>query len=193
MKRTCIAAFGLLILVIVILAVFLPPEQPKPSSLSEQAASFAPLLPETDVPGEIPSELAVPFAQAVPQGVYPVPATPHPWVVTSSRVVPVQGQPVPPPLPAPVAPVSYVYFYTGVPAQPAPTATTVYYYTGGGSTPVAVSAPMVQSYMVPVFVPQVVPSRVGAPKWVYSNGVVIKPKVYFPHQPVRNSFRVVTP
>jgi hypothetical protein len=61
-----------------------------------------------------------------------------------------------------------------------------------------VQSPCVQSsgvsaYGVPVFFPKVVPSRVGSPKLVYTNGVVIKPKVYFPHQPVRNSLRGVTP
>jgi hypothetical protein len=48
--------------------------------------------------------------------------------------------------------------------------------------------------VLPIYYPQqVVPSRFGSPKLVYPNGVVIKPKVYFPRQPVRNSLRAVTP
>ncbi|GHT17985.1 hypothetical protein FACS1894189_4980 [Planctomycetales bacterium] len=48
--------------------------------------------------------------------------------------------------------------------------------------------------VLPIYYPQqVVPSRFGSPKLVYPNGVVIKPKVYFPHQPVRNILRGITP
>jgi hypothetical protein len=90
------------------------------------------------------------------------------------------------------SPVSYIYFYTGVPVRPTQAATTIVYTNGGGFMPAA-PAPLAQSFAVPVFVPQVVPSRVGAPKLVYSNGVVIKPRVYFPNQPVRNSVRAFTP
>ena len=53
--------------------------------------------------------------------------------------------------------------------------------------------PMVPVYPQPVFTPTVVPSRIGSPKLVYPNGVVIKPKVYFPNQPLKNTLRAVTP
>ena len=52
---------------------------------------------------------------------------------------------------------------------------------------------MVRANVVPVFVPQVAPSRFGAPRLVYPNGVVIKPQVYYPGQPVRNTIRGFTP
>jgi hypothetical protein len=96
---------------------------------------------------------------------------------------------------ATASPVSYVYFFTGVPVQSVPNTNIVYSGGPAGAAPAtfAPTMPSVQSYGVPVFVPQVVPSRVGAPKLVYSNGVVIKPKVYFPRQPLRNSVRGVTP
>ena len=88
--------------------------------------------------------------------------------------------PLPTAVPAPTSsPAAYFLFYTGVPVLPNPNP--------------MVQAPMVQSFAAPVFVPQVVSSRVGPPRWVYSNGVVIKPKVYYPRQPLRNSIRGVTP
>ena len=122
---------------------------------------------------------------------------------------------------APAGP--YVYFYTGAPVQPAPVlvgpsfqfvyASDPIVYTSSFTSLSVVSVPVVQSYVSqvyvpqvsipqvsvpqnfvsPVFFPQVVPSRVGAPKWVYSNGVVIKPTIYFPHQPVRNVWHVIMP
>lgn len=45
----------------------------------------------------------------------------------------------------------------------------------------------------PVFFPNVVPKRHGAPKLVYPNGVVVKPKVYVPGRPLKNAIRAVTP
>jgi len=89
------------------------------------------------------------------------------------------------------APASYVYFYTGVPVKPMPIPAVV--YANGFTTITVVPTSSIHSYVVPVFTPQVVPSRIGAPKLVYSNGVVIKPKVYFPNQPARNVLRGITP
>ena len=102
---------------------------------------------------------------------------------------------------------SYIYFYTGVPVHPAPKA--VFVYAGGAThtvpmsmTPPAPSMPVaspqltgqvMRTHVVPVFIPQVAPSRFGAPRLIYSNGVVIKPTVYFPNQPVRNTIRGFTP
>jgi hypothetical protein len=55
-------------------------------------------------------------------------------------------------------------------------------------------APVALFYPIaPVYTPFIVPSWHGSPKFVYPNGVVIKPKVYFPNQPLRNTFRTVTP
>ena len=85
------------------------------------------------------------------------------------------------------SPVSYVYFFTGIPVRP--TQQTTIFYTNG-LTPVPL-VPVTQTYVAPVFVPQIVPSRVGTPRLVYSNGVVVKPKVYFPNQPVRNTVRFI--
>jgi len=81
-------------------------------------------------------------------------------------------------VPAPtasVAPGSYVYFFTGVPVQPTPrpiAPMNYYTYTSGYtfSSVSVVSAPVVQPYVTPVFVPH----------WGYSNRVFVKPLVYFP-------------
>jgi hypothetical protein len=116
-------------------------------------------------------------------------------VVAPPVVVPVSEQQPPPPAKS-AEPTSYVYFFTGVPVRPAPMTVV---YTGGFTSTVPVvsvvpTMPVVQqTYSVPIFTPQVVPSRVGAPKLVYTNGVVIKPKVYYPKQPLRNSLRGITP
>lgn len=48
-------------------------------------------------------------------------------------------------------------------------------------------------YSQPVYMPRTVPSRFGAPKLVYPNGVVVKPKVYVPGRPIKNTLRAVTP
>ena len=140
---------------------------------AESAALFA---------QNIPSEVrATPAPQATPQ------PTEVPIVEQQSATMPLQSIPQLPVKTA--APVSYVYFYTGglAPAAPAPIA------IAPAAPVVFAPMPVVHSYSAPVFFPQVVPSRVGAPKLVYTNGVVIKPKVYYPHQPIRNSFRGFTP
>ena len=140
----------------------------EPPVFQEQTASFSSLLAEEfEAPRGVSAESAAPFAQNFPGAISPVPPPPVPTQPLETNASP-----------------AYIYFFTGIPVRPAPT--TVFMYT---TTP----APAVQSYAVPVFVPQVVPSRVGAPKLVYSNGVVIKPKVYFPNQPARNVIRGVTP
>jgi len=180
-----------------------------------------PLSRAVTVPGEAAAVPAPPFGRNVPGGVTPVAAitpvltqgheppsapilpSPSPTVVpadffVTARPAPAEAEAAEPVSTAVAAPVPYIYFYTGIPVRTVP-ATPAVYANGGmpyipvtNMTPV-VSMPIVQSYGVPVFVPQVVPSRVGSPKWVYSNGVVIKPKVYFPRQPVRNSMRGLTP
>jgi len=123
-------------------------------------------------------------------------------------VDPVQAAPAAPASTAPL----YVYFFTGIPVQSSPVQSTLpqpapmqptpmptAFYAGGwahtgGLMPVTfVPAPVIQTHVIPVFTPRVVPSRVGAPKLVYPNGVVIRPTVYFPNQPIRNVFRAVTP
>ena len=188
------------VVVSIFLVNFLPFKGENSSILQDQAASLASLLPEeTDSPSATSAEPSPQFAQKVSGDVHSVPTVsvvPLPVVapahekVKTQQSVPALTQPV-----GTVAPASYVYFYTGVPVQSAPATTIV--YTGGLMTaaPARVMPvmPVVQPYAVPVFVPRVVPSRVGAPKWVYSNGVVIKPTVYYPRQPVRNVVRGVTP
>jgi len=99
---------------------------------------------------------------------------------------------------ASVTPGSYVYFFTGVPVQPAPmpiAPTTYFAYSGFTFTSVSVvSAPVVQPYYVaPVFVPQMVPSRMATPRWVYSQGAFFNSQVYFPYQPVYNAVYVIAP
>ena len=59
--------------------------------------------------------------------------------------------------------------------------------------PVMPVYPMTQKPVVPVYAPEVRSSHFGAPKLVYPNGVVIKPKVYYPNQKLRNVLRAVTP
>jgi len=204
MRAIYVAALALLILAGVFLANFLSFQEQTPSILHDQAPPFESLLPqEPDAIVEAPAECSPLCAQHVPAWdsrptpePIPVPTLeplsppiPEPDVLTvqepSDQITPV----VPPPDPVTVpAPISYIYFLTGVPVQPAPTVpmpSAVVYSTG--------FMPVVQSYSMPVFVPRVVPSRVGSPKWVYPNGVVIKPKVYYPQQPVRNVLRGVTP
>ena len=189
-----------LILVGVFLMNFLPFKGGDSSLLQDQAASLASLLPgEAYSPSPASAEHSPHVAQNVSGDVLAdsmVPVLPLPVVapaqqkVKTQQAVPTLVQPV-----GTAAPVSYVYFYTGVPVRSAPMTTVV--YTGGLTTaapaPVMPMMPVVQPYAVPVFVPRVVPSRVGAPKLVYSNGVVIKPTVYYPRQPVRNAVRGVTP
>jgi len=101
-------------------------------------------------------------------------------------VEPVQATPSTAPVPP-----AYIYFFTGIPVQPAPMPIAL--HTGGFMPVTFVPVPVIQSQVVPVFTPRVVPSRVGAPRLVYPNGVVIRPTVYFPNQPFRNVLRAVTP
>lgn len=191
--RVYIAVLVLLILVGGFLAKMLPVGHEESSVLSEEAALLAPLMPTTeDVPREVSAEFAAPFAQNV-FDVRPRTITPPLLEAPRPATQPVeQKQPAPAPvlaIPQPAVsavPVSFVYFFNGtkvVPGTPVKTVPMVY-------TSAPFAAP---STVVSVFVPQVVPSRVGMPKLVYPNGVVIKPQVYYPHQPVRNSFRVVMP
>ena len=180
----------------VFLVIFFPFQTEEVSVLRGQSEAFESLLPtESALPHGLSAESVSLFAQNVPEDVRAYPATPSvsqpavpPLVEQQSAVVPLQ--PI-----GPTAPVSYIYFYTGVAVRPVPTATVVYTSAPVAPIvrPVVAPVPVVQSYSVPVFVPQIVPSRVGAPKLVYTNGVVIKPKVYYPRQPVRNSLRGVTP
>lgn len=56
--------------------------------------------------------------------------------------------------------------------------------------------PVVQPAMLPVYMPSMVlPSRFGhgSPRLIYPNGVIVKPKVYIPGQPLKNAVRAITP
>jgi len=218
MRAICIAALALLILAGVFWANFLSLKKQELSVLHEQTSPFESLLPrESDLPADTLAEPAPLCAQHVPvwnarptpppNPPAPLPAftpiIPVPTPATPQVPVPdvaTAQEPLPPLPSAPAshtAPASYIYFYTGVPVQavpilPVPAAATS--ITSVSTVPMPmVSMPVVSPYSVPVFVPRVVPSRIGSPKLVYTNGVVIKPKVYYPHQPVRNSLRGVTP
>ena len=153
----------------------------EPQDLLIEPLEEQPAFEPARLPPAIPQSLVTPMDE-VEAPFTLASATPAQRVVHAST---------PPAQETPAAPVSYIYFFTGVPVKPAPTATV--FYSGGFASVTAASTQTMQTYAVPVFVPQIVPSRVGAPKWVYSNGVVIKPKVYFPNQPIRNTVRVVTP
>lgn len=49
-------------------------------------------------------------------------------------------------------------------------------------------------YTVPYYtMPYMAPSVFGMPKMVYPNGMVVKPKVYMPGQPLKNTIRAITP
>jgi len=207
MKKTYIAILGVFILLSVVLVNWNPWAKKEPSSiLQDQAAVLEPFL----LPDAKPAEVAVSCAQNVPAPIHPAPSVPQsitpppamlppttaPSVTVPPPIAPVATVTAPAPQQQPVAaPVSYIYFYTGVPVRPAQATNTIVYTTGYTTTGVIPTVPMpvAQSFVVPVFVPQVVQSRVGAPKLVYSNGVVIKPKVYFPNQPVKNTLRFVAP
>jgi len=182
-KKTYIAILASLILVGVLSVHWLPlGKKETPSILHDRAASFSSLLP----PENMSADISVPVTQNVSAQKAPANVPPPP-VPVPARTEP---RSTPPPTTVPptsAAPVSYIYFLTGVPVRTVTAPTIV--YTGVSLT--AAPAPVVQTFAVPVFVPQVVPSRVGTPRLVYSNGVVIKPKVYFPNQPVRNSIRFV--
>ena len=157
----------------------------EPSVQREHVTELSPSPPESPLPHRVFAEPATPCTQNVSEDIRP--ALPSVPPVQQMPNVPVEEPPTPTPTATlePIALPSHIYFFTGVPARLAPTTALIY--------TVPVPMPTVQSYAVPVFVPQVVPSRVGAPKLVYPNGVVIKPQVYFPHQPVRNVVRGVTP
>jgi len=200
-------------------AVVVPPEEP-----AEPVAP--PELPAVDpLPSALSALFAEPAEEPViteptlpPATIFTPPATvlaEEAVAVVEDEVVVIE-QPVPAPEPAPaasvvetpddtpasaastesLAPGSYVYFFTGVPVQPAP----MTYFTYSGFTFMSVSvvpAPAVQpTYVAPVFVPQVVPSRMGASRWVYSNvyshGAFMNSQVYFP-QPVYNAVYVIAP
>ena len=179
--------FVLLVLVGVILAGVLPVGQKEMTLLSDETVSLTPFVPTVEnVPTEAPAEFAVLIAQNVSgtrsaPAVSPPPVVPKPAAPAQPDAAPVLASPM---KTVAAAPVSFVYFFNGTRVMPnAPVKTVPIVYA-----PAPLTAPV-----VPVFVPQVVPSRVGMPKLVYPNGVVIKPKVYYPRQPVRNSFRAVTP
>ena len=180
MKRTYIVALALIILMGLCLANRLSIRENGSTDLNKQTESLASLL-----PNEARAEISAPIAQNVPSTVRSSPQS----------VAPAKEQPSAPALPQPkesAPPAAYLIFYTGVPVRHAPTSTFVV-LPPAVQTSIVPVVPVVQPNAVPIFVPQVVPSRVGPSKLVYSNGVVIKPRVYFPHQPVRNSIRGVTP
>ena len=187
----------------VFLIIFFPFQEKDDSLLHGQSASFASLLPtESDQTHGLSAESVSLFAQNVPDDVRAVPAAPSVVLPVVPPVIEQQSASVPQQSAGTVAPISYVYFYTGVPVRPLPTASVLYTAVPASVAqapfvpivrPAAAPMPVVQSFSVPVFYPQVISSRVGAPKLVYTNGVVVKPKVYYPRQPLRNSLRGVTP
>lgn len=102
----------------------------------------------------------------------------------------------------------WVYYFfpmsTESPACPtAPQTQPMTYYTVPVVYPVywpvyysmpAVLPPVYPAWPMPMAYPRVVPSWLGkTPKWVYPNGMVVKPKVYFRGRPVRNVLRAVIP
>ena len=169
-----------------------PPTDPLPSALSalfvepaEELTMTEPILPLPTSPPLSLAAVVEETIEAVEEDVVveqPAP-DPNPALVDS-----VAAMPDTPATTVSVVSGSYIYFFTGVPVQPAPMLAvpmTYFSYTSGFTfTSVSVvSAPVVQPYVVPVFVPQVVPNGVvgaRAPKWGYSNGTVFKPLVYFP-------------
>jgi len=212
--KVYITVLALLILVGVFLAGrSLVRHKESPTLPDHQAALLTPMLPSKGVVIGDPCDPVVPCVQRVfelhhhaPAPVDPLPLelpqpseTPPPAAVFFEQTpqedtltpVPALEQPA-----VSAVPVSFVYLfnsgavplvsYSGVPAQlsTAPTKTVPIVYS---------TAPSFPSWGTPVFIPQVVPSRVGMPRLIYPNGVVIKPKVYYPSQPVRNSFRAITP
>jgi hypothetical protein len=185
MKHTYIVALALIILMGMFLANYLPIRENGSAVLRERTESFVSLLPHGDRYSETRAEVSAPVAMNTSSTVRSAP----------QLVAPVKEQPTAPALPAfkeSAPPATYLIFYTGTPVRHVPT-TTVVYVPPTVQTSIVPVVPVVQPQAVPIFVPQVVPSRVGPSKLVYSNGVVIKPRVYFPHQPVRNSIRGVTP
>jgi len=173
-----------------------------PAEVAVSFASEALLAPAMSQPLELPLELSELFAEPAAELPAPEPVLIQPSVVPQSLVVlreeavvveeRVSVEPVQATLcnPVPAVP-KYIYFYTGIPVQPAPMPAMI--PTGGFKPVTFIPAPVIQSPVIPVFTPRVVPSRVGAPRLVYPNGVVIKPTVYFPNQPFRNVLRAVTP
>jgi len=206
--RVYITVFVLLVLVGLFLAGGwgVPVGHQGSSVISEEAALLSLLLPAVeDMPNESLAECISPFAQNV-SDVRPVLAALQPLIAPLPAIQPVdiEQAPLAAPLPAsvlpavsavPAVPVSLVYFHNGPPTfVPAPVVRPIV-----PAFPIVPLKPTIYTVapmpppVVPVFIPQIVPSRVGMPKLVYPNGVVIKPKVYFPHQPARNTLRSVTP
>jgi len=194
-------------------AVDVPPLPAPPLSRAVEVPGEAAAVPAPpfgrNVPGAVTPVAAITqvsspaLAQTQEQESAPILPPPSPAVVPADFFVPagpasIEAEAAEAVSAAVTAPVQYIYFYTGIPVRSVPATPMV--HTNGAMPYISMTSvtpaqpmPIIQSYAVPVFVPQVVPSRVGAPKWVYSNGVVIKPKVYFPRQPVRNSIRGLTP
>ncbi|MDR0328448.1 MAG: hypothetical protein LBI05_09155 [Planctomycetaceae bacterium] len=189
MRNTYIIIIGLFMSAGVLAVNFLPTCESDSCLFHDQTASLSLLLPnDPDFPSGVPAEASPLVGQNLLGGTGQVTAPPLDPLVPVQQTAPAQVQESSGTTPP--ASVSYVYFYTGVPVWSVPNPNIVY----SGGPAVAPTMPVVQPpYSVPVFVPQVVPSRVGSPKLVYSNGVVVKPKVYFPRQPLRNSVRGVTP
>ena len=176
--KSSIAVLTLLVLVGIFLVRWLPVEREPPSLFPDQAALLTPLLLDMEtVPSGSQAESADPLSQNF--SLPPVPPKllelPQPAVQEATGPLPVPSS-VQPAVSA--LPVSFIYFDNRC-VRVVPTRTVPIVYTSGlppiAPLSVAVPAPV----MVPIFVPQIVPSRVGVPKWVYPNGVIIKPQVYY--------------
>lgn len=196
MKIVYAITFVSLVAAGILLAVFFPFQEKDSSILHDQSESLSSLLlTEPASPHGLSAESISLFAQNVPDDVRAIPAPLSVLQPNTPPGIELQSAAVPQQSVESATPFSYFYFYTGVPVvRPVPTTTIVYTATPVPIVrPTIAPLPVVQPYAVPIFVPKVVPSRVGAPKLVYTNGVVIKPKVYYPRQPLRNSIRGVTP
>jgi len=186
-------------------------QEPPPSAQESQPPDQNPEPIQTSEPPPVPTPDDVPEQEPPPsaQESQPSDQNPEPIQTSETPLVPTPDD-VPEQEPPPSAqesqppdqntvPDSYVYFYTGVPIRTVPPPAAVGFSGGLGflpaapvvTTPVSTtpilmpSIPVVQSYGVPVFVPQVVPSPAGVSPLFFTNGFVIQPNVYYPKEPLR--------
>ena len=95
-------------------------------------------------------------------------------------ICPIPSEPaIPAPMPCPTMTYQPLYPITLVPVYPV--------------FPVMPVFPILHQGPMSVQMPAIKSSRFGASKFVYPNGVVIKPKVYYPNRKLRNVLRAVTP
>ena len=178
MRKIYITTLASFILVSVFLTRMLPFWLEKSSTHPDQTVPLASLLPKLeDMPTEAPAEFAAPVAQNVLPDILPRPdICPVPTFVTPQPLVtPATARSrkqliAPVPVTAAIQPpMSFVYFSRGTmglaPVVLVPKAIPVFY--AGRITPAALVPTAPQSFVVPVFVPKIVPNHVGTPIWVY--------------------------